>query len=1009
MPVQAQACGTVVRQQFLAHARRRQGHLGLVRAAGQQRQPPLDPGHGPARGIAMAGQRLQRPGFGQQRACPGVQARAQAQVAHIGEGALRARGHDRFGRRLCQPGHLAQSQPQGRLPAIVQASAPMPTFERVVPVAVGHVHRPHIDPGPPATPAPRILHDLAGRVETHRLRIEQGAGECRRFVPLEPATDVDQLGERGRVALREAVGTEALDLLQDLLDEAGRIALPLHQLADARAVRLHVATTLPGRHRTPQRVGLVGAVAGMHHQLHHLLLEQRNPQGAAEDLLHPFGGIVHRLPAHPPPQVGMDHAALDRARPHDRHLHHQVVEARRPQARQHAHLRTRLDLEHADGVGGLDHRVGGRVAGRDRGEVEPDATVPCDQVQRLADAGQHAQGQAVDLEQAQRLQVVLVPLDDGAPGHGRVLHRHQRRQRCIGDHEAAHVLGQVARLSLQHPRQAQHPGDQRVGGIEAGLGQALRHRRVAIAPAEAAGQQAGLVRRQAEGPGHVAHRAPAAVADHRGGQGRALAAVLAIDVLQHLFAAFVLEIHVDVGRLLARAGQEARDQQPGLGRIDHGDAQRVAHRRVGRGTAPLAQDVARTGEAHDVVHGEEEGLVAQFGDQAQFLLHLGPDLAWHALRPALAQAGLGQCAQVAGRGMPGRHQFDRIVVPELAQAETAAPRQFHRGLQQRRRMDVAQRPARAQVALTIAEQQRPGLRQRGVVADRDQGVLEHALAPARHVHIAAGQRRHAQLRGQRHQRLQARGIVTLAMQFHRQIRAVAEYRLQPASLRRVGLRAGDPQCEQAAALPGTGLVLRPSVPRPPDHRLHIRPCQLVTLPVHAASRHGDQFAQARIAGMGLHQQHALQAIGQHEFAAHHQRHAGGLGGFQRAHDAGQRAFVGDRQRAVAAVAGALEQGHRVAGPAQEREIRQAVQLGVGRQAIVGARRILAAAIVVGRMQLQPLRQLPGPRRTRTGRGRIHRSHRFIPAHANQPCSIQPPCSPAGANAQARWPCAVSST
>ena len=339
MPVQAQAGGTVVRQQFLAHARRRQGHLGLVRAAGQQRQPPLDPGHGPARGIAMAGQRLQRPGFGQQRAYPGVQARAQAQVAHIGEGALRARGHDRFGRRLCQPGHLAQSQPQGRLPAIVQASAPMPTFERVVPVAVGHVHRPHIDPGPPATPAPRILHDLAGRVETHRLRVEQGAGECRRFVPLEPAADVDQLGERGRVALREAVGTEALDLLQDLLDEAGRIALPLHQLADARAVRLHVATTLPGRHRAPQCVGLVGAVAGMHHQLHHLLLEQRDPQGAAEDLLHPFGGIVHRLPAHPPPQVGMDHAALDRAGPHDRHLHHQVVEAPRPQARQHAHLR----------------------------------------------------------------------------------------------------------------------------------------------------------------------------------------------------------------------------------------------------------------------------------------------------------------------------------------------------------------------------------------------------------------------------------------------------------------------------------------------------------------------------------------------------------------------------------------------------------------------------------------------------------------------------------------------
>jgi hypothetical protein len=32
----------------------------------------------------------------------------------------------------------------------------------------------------------------------------------------------------------------------------------------------------------------------------------------------------------------MDHVALDRAGPHQRHLDHQVVEAARPQARQHA-------------------------------------------------------------------------------------------------------------------------------------------------------------------------------------------------------------------------------------------------------------------------------------------------------------------------------------------------------------------------------------------------------------------------------------------------------------------------------------------------------------------------------------------------------------------------------------------------------------------------------------------------------------------------------------------------
>ena len=84
------------------------------------------------------------------------------------------------------------------------------------------------------------------------------------------------------------------------------------------------------------------------------------------------------------------------------------------------------------------------------------------------------------------------------------------------------------------------------------------------------------------------------------------------------------------------------------------------------------------------------------------------------------------------------------------------------------------------------------------MADRGQRVLQHALAAVGHVHVAAGQRRHVQLRGQRQQLPQARGIVLLAVQFHRQVRAATEHRLQPAALRRVGIRTGEPQREQAA-------------------------------------------------------------------------------------------------------------------------------------------------------------------------------------------------------------------
>src|SRR3546814_9928392 len=66
---------------------------------------------------------------------------------------------------------------------------------------------------------PRVLHDLARRVEPHRLRVEQRAGKRSGFVALEPAAGIDQLGERRGVALRETVRTETLDRSEEHTSE----------------------------------------------------------------------------------------------------------------------------------------------------------------------------------------------------------------------------------------------------------------------------------------------------------------------------------------------------------------------------------------------------------------------------------------------------------------------------------------------------------------------------------------------------------------------------------------------------------------------------------------------------------------------------------------------------------------------------------------------------------------------------------------------------------------------
>ena len=90
----------------------------------------------------------------------------------------------------------------------------------------------------------------------------------------------------------------------------------------------------------------------------------------------------------------MHHVALDRAGPDDRHLDDQVVEGSRFHARQHRHLRAALDLEGAERVRLADHRVGARVLGRDRRQIELDALVLGQEIEAPLHAGQHAQREA---------------------------------------------------------------------------------------------------------------------------------------------------------------------------------------------------------------------------------------------------------------------------------------------------------------------------------------------------------------------------------------------------------------------------------------------------------------------------------------------------------------------------------------------------------------------------------------------------------------------------------------
>ncbi len=66
-------------------------------------------------------------------------------------------------------------------------------------------------------------------------------------------------------------------------------------------------------------------------------------------------------------------------------------------------------------------------------------------VESAPDAGQHAKRENIDLENAQRIEIVLVPFDDGAVLHRRVGDGHDFIEPRAGDDEAARVLREMAR------------------------------------------------------------------------------------------------------------------------------------------------------------------------------------------------------------------------------------------------------------------------------------------------------------------------------------------------------------------------------------------------------------------------------------------------------------------------------------------------------------------------------------------------------------------------------------
>ena len=555
------------------------------------------------------------------------------------------------------------------------------------------------------------------------------------------------------MAFRKTVTAKALDLVKAAFGEFGIVAARDH-VADHLVLELaDGADIAKGRHRAAQAVGLFGGEFGrLDRDPHRLFLKQRHAkrlvQHAVEfvrrTMFRRRRRIAHLLDLVPPPQIGMHHVALNRAGTHDRDFNDEIVEGARFQARQHVHLGAALDLEDAERFAPAEHVVDVGIVLFDRRQLVTLALVAGDQVKTFADAGQHAQRQHVDLHHAQRVDVVLVPLDEGAVVHRGVADRHIGVEPILRQHIAADMLRQMARKLDQLGGKLDGEFDHGVRRVEASLTDL--HLAKALAPTSPHGirERGGDILGQPERLADVADRAARAIMDDGGDDRGAVAAVAAVDILHHLLAPRMFEVDVDVRRLQPLLGDEALEQQIDLGRIDRGDAEYVADGRVRRRSPTLAKNVLAARVMHDVVHGQEIMRVVQLGDQVELLAQGGEELVVDIVVEIGFDAGPGQVLQMLLRGLARRHRLVRVLVFELVERERNAPRKAH-GFRDRLRQ-VAEQPRhfarRLQVALGIGLQPSADGIDGGLFADAGQHVLQPAAGRMMVQHLVGRQQRH---------------------------------------------------------------------------------------------------------------------------------------------------------------------------------------------------------------------------------------------------------------------------
>jgi len=413
-------------------------------------------------------------------------------------------------------------------------------------------------------------------------------------------------------------------------------------------------------------------------------------------------------------------------------------------ARQHGHLRAAFDLEHADRVGRRDHVVDGFFVDAKIGKAELAPIMPVEQRKTLAQGREHAEREHVDLENAQGVEIVLVPFDRRAALHRGWHDRHDFVEPVARDDKTAGVLRQMAREPRDFMRQFDGLGEARLRRVEAGARSCLSVRRFAASP-HGARERRQDVLGKAEGLCGFTNGRAAAIADDGRRQRRIVVAVAFVDVLDHLFAPLVFEIDVDIRRLVALLRYETFEQQAAADRIDFSNAEAIADGGICGRTTSLRENPLAARITHDVVDGQEIGRVSERRHDLQFVRDHAGGLRGNAVRPARPCALGDVIFESRLFAVEARAKFGRIIVGEFVEREIDAIENARRLRDRIGRIGEQSRHfARAfQMPLGVEREQSAGVVERSARTDAGEDVGKFPPFGRVHENVVDGDQRQA--------------------------------------------------------------------------------------------------------------------------------------------------------------------------------------------------------------------------------------------------------------------------